>query len=1827
MENNEIEGIRTVSNQFIKFPTGMKQKAAASLDDILMIQNPKNMGGDPETLTIGQVGQLLGVGGGGGGSSSTDPIFNTVTISKWLNVGETITMNDLLLRVFRDGVRTYLQAEDKQNPDNEVWLNFYGALLQRVISATFETLHWQQGISGGAMWEDKTMNSHLEVDYLRVRKKATFTNLTIEELTHVGGQVLLTPVSMEVDRVEKVNGGYKLYPKEGEFNSFIENDQARCQKFTPEYSKYYWRLVIAATSEYVILSDTDQDGDGDAPEPGDEIVLLGHRNDMNQNRQAAIMLDSSSDNAPVISIYAGINSYTLAGKWVGAFGKDPLDPNQYGIYVKNGRFENITIGPGCTGLDNFAEYQKLVKDLSSSANRSVDIMPDPSPAFLTKADGTTTPESIVIRVTENNFDSDMGGYRRWYYLDVDKFKLINGQNGKTLFVHPGDEYWNNKSSLTIMYEVEMGDERYSDVTALIKVADGTGSYMAVLDNPYVGISSDYNGVIKEGQLGESGRTRASVIAYAGTTLLQHASVLDRGKYNFVIKDRQNCDVTISKDGTFFYLTNVYGDMGKVIITVNFEGLATMDLTFNWSKTFDGALSSEEIKGEPGDPAYSMDLDNDSATVTTSPDGSGGYWGENVMTTATVLKGGKDISAKYNFALSANPADGISFTSTNNNRTVQVKGMTPDDGFFIFMASPKSTSDPDTYNAPTLQKKFTISKSKQGFQGVQGPGGYVWIVYADDDQGNGLSLSPTGKEWIGIAYAKETPQPPMPLNPKDYQYSLLTGQGVPGPAGSNTYMWIKFSTTYPITDITQVTNDGQAPNLKYMLIAYNQTLQEEDTFPEGEHHDITPEYYNTYYIATEYRGDDGVSLQVQYSSNKTEWHDVFRVNDTWMRQKMSDGVTWSPPMKIVGEDGSDGEYTDFQFSKSESIETPPTTGWQDAPPSLSSKEFLWMRKGVVTPPATEPLEWSTPVILTGPAGTSYWIVPDTRFVNMLAGSPNPAIVRFKAMRGSVNDGVTGWSLGFWKTYYSKDNQKTWNTLNTVTNQVPYVDVTVDPSWTNIRANLYYDNQFTNECDSEVVLIQDVSGVPGKANYVADLDNDSGSTVVDPDGTGGYWGDNVKTRLRIFYGTDNVTRFFTIKTEASEPGLEFVRSDTSEHVQVQVTGFSGNDNDGYVKFTCDPTWEQVKDAVQIVKIFSVTKIPMGEQGPPGQDGKDGNAAALDVQYSVDGKSWHNPPFVTGDLYMRQSVNGGAWSDAMRIVGEEGQKGEDGSYTDYMFAIGSSRVNHDDISESDWTDGPQIPTTAKPWQWMRSRVVQGDGTTGQWKYGIISGVPGADGNDGLPGYAYWISIDYSQVSIKGGVADPKVITATAKMGEGGGGVKNVSMYWNVFVSYDYMKNWASTPLVKPSDGAKDSVAITVSKNASGDWPTNYRFVIYSSSSASTIIDAEVVPVINNDLNDISSLDYVKYALKQMTKTKGGLISTTYIRTGYSQDIADSGIVPDKLPGDWKETAGMYGGSSLAPDTVNKYTEIQFRNKCPRFYSGGSFEMAQASIKYANEKLGITETSYTPPTDKCTFAVSDTGVLYATNAYIEGTIVSTNATIEGKITAFTGEVGPFVIGENDLTAPNEYKLPNGYTYSGGLTLENKGITFRYATGSIYQQTAFIGVRGGFGGYGYDTMLLVEGGDIWHQGVVKSDSNEEGRSCKFYASDIALRGELEVYSTGDINYVSGASSRFRNGSGLIMEGDFSVSGTGVSVSNNGSWTWSKSDGSVLIFIDVDTIANYVVTLNSPTSDTPYGKVLYLVNPGGRRSMTIMINNKSVNLPTRSYVAVINFGSTWHVPA
>lgn len=142
-----------------------------------------------------------------------------------------------------------------------------------------------------------------------------------------------------------------------------------------------------------------------------------------------------------------------------------------------------------------------------------------------------------------------------------------------------------------------------------------------------------------------------------------------------------------------------------------------------------------------------------------------------------------------------------------------------------------------FSNPALWAKWG-DKGDQGNEGPQGvpgdPGAdgitlYTWIRYAEDANGTGISNSPDGKSYIGLAYNKTTASESN--NPSDYTWSKITGKdGVPGPAGEDgktLYTWIKYADTIP-TSSSSTIYDIPNENTKYIGIAVNKDTASEST---------------------------------------------------------------------------------------------------------------------------------------------------------------------------------------------------------------------------------------------------------------------------------------------------------------------------------------------------------------------------------------------------------------------------------------------------------------------------------------------------------------------------------------------------------------------------------------------------------------------------------------------------------------------------------------------------------------------------------------------------------------------------------------------------------------------------------------------------------------------------------------------------------------------------------------------------------------------------------------------------------------------------------------
>lgn len=183
--------------------------------------------------------------------------------------------------------------------------------------------------SGHKLFTDPdTGQSYCEIDRLYVRMKAYFDSLEIKEVSHIGGELILTPASMKCSRVEVIEDGsqtiYRCYMnaddgEESVQNQFVVGDYAYCKQFNIQEgiyenvsNRYYWYEVIAVGVDYIDVEKGRCDTDSDIPQAGDNIVSLGNTSD--PFRQNAIVLSTVGINAPSKTLYQGINGYSLSGK-------------------------------------------------------------------------------------------------------------------------------------------------------------------------------------------------------------------------------------------------------------------------------------------------------------------------------------------------------------------------------------------------------------------------------------------------------------------------------------------------------------------------------------------------------------------------------------------------------------------------------------------------------------------------------------------------------------------------------------------------------------------------------------------------------------------------------------------------------------------------------------------------------------------------------------------------------------------------------------------------------------------------------------------------------------------------------------------------------------------------------------------------------------------------------------------------------------------------------------------------------------------------------------------------------------------------------------------------------------------------------------------------------------------------------------------------------------------------------------------------------------------------------------------------------------------------
>lgn len=166
-----------------------------------------------------------------------------------------------------------------------------------------------------------------------------------------------------------------------------------------------------------------------------------------------------------------------------------------------------------------------------------------------------------------------------------------------------------------------------------------------------------------------------------------------------------------------------------------------------------------------------------------------------------------------------------------------------------------------------------TNGKDGTDGVPGPPGadgkvyYTWIRYANDVQGNGISNDPTGKNFIGLAYNKETAVESNTAS--DYKWSRFRGfdgsdgkdgtDGVPGPPGADgnpTYSLLAYSDNAVVV----ICIKSRAEKRSILDIAVNKDTATESNRPSD-------------YTWSLFRGEDAIMYVIEFYIQGLQVHNI------------------------------------------------------------------------------------------------------------------------------------------------------------------------------------------------------------------------------------------------------------------------------------------------------------------------------------------------------------------------------------------------------------------------------------------------------------------------------------------------------------------------------------------------------------------------------------------------------------------------------------------------------------------------------------------------------------------------------------------------------------------------------------------------------------------------------------------------------------------------------------------------------------------------------------------------------------------------------------------
>ena len=215
--------------------------------------------------------------------------------------------------------------------------------LGNAVLKSIQTAGFEKTLNGFGVWLDEKGRAHGQIDYLEVIGKAIFRSLQIDEYKHIGGNIVLSGANAIIEKVVRIDGGWKCYlhTDDGDkaiTNDWLPGDQALCQTFNIRAgvyesvsNTYYWRCVsevgqkTANEEAYIVITADDAYCDknvrNDEPKAGDNVVLCGHNTlwdiahgvepTLHRHRMNVTMITTSKEEGGTIEVYRNIHDFSL----------------------------------------------------------------------------------------------------------------------------------------------------------------------------------------------------------------------------------------------------------------------------------------------------------------------------------------------------------------------------------------------------------------------------------------------------------------------------------------------------------------------------------------------------------------------------------------------------------------------------------------------------------------------------------------------------------------------------------------------------------------------------------------------------------------------------------------------------------------------------------------------------------------------------------------------------------------------------------------------------------------------------------------------------------------------------------------------------------------------------------------------------------------------------------------------------------------------------------------------------------------------------------------------------------------------------------------------------------------------------------------------------------------------------------------------------------------------------------------------------------------------------------------------------------------------------